>query len=512
MTRDPARARVLRTRLTLERLEDRAVCAASLTASISAGVLTVRGTSKNDAIVFKQSSGQISIDGVRATFVADNLQGINVSGGAGNDTIRLDKLKGWTKPITITSTSGTDQIRLPDGTKATLNGKNQSLTFDPDDGDGGQGGGGGGGGGSSNWFDANIQDAALRQLLQQNFADNLLSRNEMLGVFDAVQQDGAVSSAEFADLTDVANNTSLFGSLVHVADLTRNVVLGNAANANFQGSALGNLTANSTATKLDKLVDKWFLGADHPDASYSGLTVTYATASGSLFGTGPQYSHVRQGAVGDCYFVGTLAEIAQESPQAIVSMFIINGDGTYTVRFYNNGQARYVTVDSQLPTYNGGTLLYANMGQQASSSSNVLWVALAEKAYVQMNECGWLRSAGAGGGVNSYDAIAGGWFSDVINQLVNRTATDYYVGTSLHVATFEAAFNSGKMIGFGTVSNPPNSSIVGNHQYIVVAYNSATKVVTLFNPWGLNNGTSKPGLVDIPLSQIAANFDYWAVA
>ena len=56
-----------------------------------------------------------------------------------------------------------------------------------------------------------------------------------------------------------------------------------------------------------------------------------------------------------------------------------------------------------LPTYSGGWFLYANMGDHASSSSNVLWVALAEKAYAQMNEAGWLRPASWGGGTNSYD-------------------------------------------------------------------------------------------------------------
>jgi len=32
----------------------------------------------------------------------------------------------------------------------------------------------------------------------------------------------------------------------------------------------------------------------------------------------------------------------------------------------------------------------------------VLWVALAEKAYVQMNEAGWLRPSSSGGGQNAY--------------------------------------------------------------------------------------------------------------
>ena len=55
-----------------------------------------------------------------------------------------------------------------------------------------------------------------------------------------------------------------------------------------------------------------------------------------------------------------------------------------------------MTVDSKLPTYGGGGFIYANMGGLASNSNNVLWVALAEKAYAQMNETSWLdRRPGA---------------------------------------------------------------------------------------------------------------------
>ena len=113
------------------------------------------------------------------------------------------------------------------------------------------------------------------------------------------------------------------------------------ANAHYQGTTLGNLTAGSTGGKLDKLVHKWFLGADHPNAhdpNSPDLTITYTTASGTLFsGSGPQYSDVHQGNIGDCYFVATLGEVALRNPNAIQNMFIANSDGTFEVRFYQAG-------------------------------------------------------------------------------------------------------------------------------------------------------------------------------
>jgi len=41
------------------------------------------------------------------------------------------------------------------------------------------------------------------------------------------------------------------------------------------------------------------------------------------------------------------------------------------------------------------------MGQSLKSTSNVLWVALAEKAYAEMNKSGWLRAGGLPGSGSS---------------------------------------------------------------------------------------------------------------
>ncbi len=448
--------------------------------------------------------------GVSKSFNAASIDSVVVRAGKGNDTVSLVGLKAtWNKTITVTSTAGTDKVKLLTGATTQLKGANQKLTIPASDADNGNNGGGGDG--TGDWFDLNIHDAALRELLRNEYADSAIDRHEMLGIFDEVESDGTVNSTEFNDLKTAANSTWLFSS-AYVTDVTRNVVLGNAANATFQGTTLGNLSAGSSAAKLDKLVDKWFLGLDRPNAQYSGINVTYVTAAGSLFGSGgPKYTDVHQGAVGDCYFVGTLAEISQESPSTITNMFTVNGDGTYGVRFYQNGVARYVTVDSMLPTYGGGYFLYAGMGSQASNSNNVLWVALAEKAYVQINEAGWLRPAGWGGGVNAYSGIAGGMFSDVTQQVANRAATNMWVNGLSDAATLNSAVSNHKFVGFASTSDPADARIVGNHQYIVAAYNNTTKTVTLFNPWGINNG-SAPGLVDISLSALADSFDYWSVA
>ena len=128
-------------------------------------------------------------------------------------------------------------------------------------------------------------------------------------------------------------------------------------------------------------------------------------------------------------------------------------------------------------------------------------MALAEKAYVQMNESGWMRSAAYGGGKNRYDAISGGYMFEAIAQIAGK-GSGYSI---VDRAPFETAFNAGKLITVGSFDHPADVSIVGNHAYAVVSYSKAKQQVTLFNPWGINNGYA-PGLVTLSWTQMKRDF------
>jgi hypothetical protein len=257
---------------------------------------------------------------------------------------------------------------------------------------------------------------------------------------------------------------------------------------------LGDLAAGSSPTQLENLIGKWYLGSDHPIA-YG----TYQNVSGSLFQNGISYQDIHQGAVGDCYFVAALAETALRSPSAIQNMFIDNGDGTFTVRFYNGATPQYVTVDTALPTSSWGTAMYASFGGSYDSTSNELWVALAEKAYAQIDECGWTRQDGN----NSYDGIAGGWPSDVLQQVNGSGSSTSFSFSHNDVVS---AFNSGRLVCLDTVWSPTNSQVVGNHAYAMVGYDAGTDTFSLFNPWGLDNGHDS-GVIQLSWSDIATDYD-----
>lgn len=325
-----------------------------------------------------------------------------------------------------------------------------------------------------------LQDAALAGLVQSLYVDGSINRLDMIQILRSTgSDDGLIDSIELGDLKTVLTNAATLNIASYVGILAGDIVYGNVANAHFQGQLLGNLVAGSSAATLNKLVDKWFLGADHPAAG----TYTYRTVAGSLFVGGPAYTDMRQGNLGDCYLIASLGSLAKSSTASIGNMFIDNGDGTWTVRFYANGVADYVTVDRMLPTNSSGYLVYASARGTGSShyttTTNELWIPLAEKAYAQWNETG----KEGRNGTNTYAALAGGWMYVVDAQVLGRSAQTYWWFNDSYKPALIDALATNKAVTIGTKSNPGNG-LYGPHAYVVTGYNSATDTFTLYNPWG----------------------------
>ncbi|MFM7577416.1 MAG: C2 family cysteine protease, partial [Microcystaceae cyanobacterium] len=222
-----------------------------------------------------------------------------------------------------------------------------------------------------------FQDAELQSLATSLLADYNLSRQDMMDFFTSSKDVGLVDATEFNDLQDlVSQGQSLFAMPEYVLNLSNKVVNGDTANTM---AGIGNLTSGSSDTQMTDLVNKWFLGQDRPDTTY-----TYQYVQGNLFKNGTAVNDIKQGVAGDCYFLTTLSAIAQDKPSYLQEMFIDNGDDTFTVKFKNNGVNEYVTVDRYLPTNGSGNLVYASYGSNYTNTGNELWVALAEKAYAQL--------------------------------------------------------------------------------------------------------------------------------
>ena len=460
-------------------------------------MLKVTGTNGGDNLAFRQTSGKIYISNVVGAWDASKVKSIIVYLQDGNDYVSFDSLanggnQALSEAITVRSGAGNETVRLANGHDVTFSGLGHTLTIatngtvkldgqtlswdddptpppppPPNP--------------NPNWFDTNIQDAALRTLGSSLYIDSVISRADVLSLLNSAKDGSTVDATELADLRRMVDNASLFGADDYTRTITSYVAYGTVANTNYQGTALGNLGTGSTSTQLDKLeklVNKWFLGLDRPVASGN-----YQQIAGTLFVGGAQYSDVNQGSVGDCYYLAALAEIALRNNSTITSMFTVNGDGTYGVKFKNgSGQNVYVTVDSYLPT-NGSYMVYAHVdtsGAWTYSSTNELWVALAEKAYAQLNEFGWSRAGftdedgHSQSGLNSYAALSGGYVGYALEHITGlqsswaMTDADYQPGSNTanyNFTTFVNAYNAGKLIGFAsytfsTAVNPAAASSV----------------------------------------------------
>jgi hypothetical protein len=224
-------------------------------------------------------------------------------------------------------------------------------------------------------------------------------------------------------------------------------------------------------------------GSLNPASPYA-----YSPASGSLFGpSGPSYLDVEQGVAGDCWLIASLAEVAARDPQDIENMFTYDGTtvengstvGVYTVRFYNSaGTPEYVTEDTELP-YGGGAY--------DRPVNGVLWVALAEKAYVEANAAGFVSTSYPG--QDTYTAINGGYPSWALEAISGRGSSGYSVNPN----DVASAWNAGELIVL-TTNSPPSSYIVGDHCYAVVGYNpSSSMPYQLMNAWGSDSLGWAPG-------------------
>lgn len=488
--------------LQLNRLEDRCQPATGLNVSLSGGILRITDWRPSDVVgIFQTTSGitlhaageqqvytgvaRVIVDVQSTASVTNNVAGLN---GAAARSVYLTRRDASGQHI---ASSGSLAAGATSGPAAPTTPAPQPPAPQPPPPVTPP----------TTWFDAAIGDGALRTLARSLAADGVLSRNDWLRFFDQVGRDGTVNATEFNDLGDLLHpGRAVFSAAIGftlpeaIRVLAGKVVDGDAANARYQGSPLGNLQAGSTSTQLQKLVGKWFLGTDRPIALAGAM---YRQVNGSLFVNGPSYADVRQGAVGDCYYVAALAEFAQNNPQALRQMFTDNGDGTFTIRFYRNGQADYVTVDRYLPTNSSGSATYASFGGRYDSTSNELWVALAEKAYAQINESGWLgRTAG-----NSYAAIDGGYSDLAMEHLTGVNAGWRWMQNST-VDHLVAAARNGTQTVLASKPGNPGNNLVASHGYALIAYNATTGRFTLYNPWG--------STIELTWQQIQQSFNgYW---
>jgi WXG100 family type VII secretion target len=251
-------------------------------------------------------------------------------------------------------------------------------------------------------------------------------------------------------------------------------------------------------------------------------------ANGELFITDPKDgrdihpSDAKQGQIGDCFFVTSLAVVAQQQPELIRNAIRQNSDGTFTVTFHEErggflgigGSVRpvQITVAPEFPqgerVKDGKTQTVApHIGvADVSSGKQEMWAMVVERAYAQ-----WKGDGNAATGYTRLDE--GGHTSDVLFALTGQKSTvrgagDYGIGDLARLQREGQAITLASLSKDDVGKKPyyKDGKLVANHAYYVTDVNEQTGMVTIQNPWGWDEYK-----VQVPYSELKNNFGHVTV-
>jgi hypothetical protein len=238
-----------------------------------------------------------------------------------------------------------------------------------------------------------LLDTPVRsQALADYQTDGVISRNDMIDIFfHGTTGFTDLTSVELASLRTLVNNGPTVSMPEYVQNLASKALAGNLVNAQM----------------LKHNVDNFFLGLVRPD---EGGSIVATKSDLPLWEGMPRPNDIPpdygqggvdvgykfiQGAGEINWMLASLEEVVARRPADIMSMFIDNGDNTWTVRFYHGSTPDYVTVDR----------IFSGPGPGVSISSAELWPQLIVKAYAQETAGGWIGTPQPG--VNTYAALVG---------------------------------------------------------------------------------------------------------
>ena len=242
----------------------------------------------------------------------------------------------------------------------------------------------------------------------------------------------------------------------------------------------GTLLSKATPANWDILIEM-FPGLHPPfdpgDENKKGVTIDDVTwgvpdPPRPLFDDGVSPDDIKQGGLGDCWFLAPLVGMAEQDPDAIREGIKENPNGTISVRLYDSdGNAHWVTVSPELPLDENGNPAGAGGEQE-------LWVAYYEKAfatfYDQDND----------GLTGSYRAIESDYTDKAGPYLSGQPAED--IGADFD--DVREAYENGDVVVTGTpgekkVPDKFKEGYVTGHAYVVDGFTDDGKII-LRNPWG----------------------------
>ena len=222
------------------------------------------------------------------------------------------------------------------------------------------------------------------------------------------------------------------------------------------------------------------VSSSNPDITDDTKDAEYKDVDGPLIDEGGvEPDDVKQGALGDCWLISSMKGIAgTPSGQELIEKNIKdNGDGTYDVTLYRDGEPVVVTVDGKLPVGPNGEPVYANN----DGGGREMWPLLYEKAMAK--EFG-----------GDYEDLDGDWPAKAIEAMTGNEVETYDEGLMPWddkdfpgASDLQAKLDDGGVIVASTDGDGKKHSdgdLVSNHAYTVTDVNPETGEVTVQNPWG----------------------------
>lgn len=222
----------------------------------------------------------------------------------------------------------------------------------------------------------------------------------------------------------------------------------------------------------------------------------YSSGNGDTDAIDPD--DVKQGGLGDCFLLSNLQALAQQDPDAIRRLIRDNGNGTFTVTFYEQGMPVEVTVSNEFlvqhrPLWfderrgSTGDSVTENGVKLAGAGDGELWVRIIEKAYAERFHGGYAGYDGGGSSNVAYERLTGvspsySMVSAMSTSDIDGLAARLHSGEALVANTYPRAAASGLSDDARAIYDWKN--IYEEHSYSVSRIDTQRQLVYLDNPHG----------------------------
>ena len=255
-------------------------------------------------------------------------------------------------------------------------------------------------------------------------------------------------------------------------------------------------------------------GQDDRSLGYTRFTGAVYTRAPGEDATGIAADDVKQGQLGDCYFLSPVMAVARINPRVIHRL--IHGpvdtwaDGTrvydvdlYEGHWYGN-RKRTFRITDRFVTAAGGGSRYAQPGDVDASGGGEIWVMLLEKAWAALR--------------GGYDQAHSGLMADGITAITGNDTDDQEISGRSDERIWRdisGACRDGKPVTISTKdtftadelfeAEDIEYTMVAGHAYNVARVDPEWQTIDIMNPHGRNH------LIGFPLVRVRRFFDWYTI-